>query len=130
MRYALIVEHDPSLLQLQAAILQRAGYKPLPTCDSQLALKLAYHYRPALAVINDSLSGLGGDELCWHIKNDPALGKTRIVVVSAGDCVRDRNFKRRTGADAVLAIPYLPTELMAVINKLAMALPSTSQLVS
>lgn len=128
MRYALIVEHDPALLQLQAAILRRAGYLPLPTCDSQLALTLAYRYKPALAVINDVLSGLGGDQLCWHIKQDPSLGNTRIVVVSTGDCVRDRSFKRRTGADAVLAIPYLPTELMAVIDTLA--LPVTRPLIS
>ena len=130
MRYALIVEHDPSLLQLQAAILQRAGYKTLVTCDSQLALKLAHHYKPALAVINDALSGLGGDQLCWRIKQDPTLGRTQIVVVSAGDCVRDRTFQRRTGADAVLAIPYLPIELMDVINALLLALPTTSQLIS
>ena len=130
MRYALIVEHDPSLLQLQTAILQRAGYKTLPTCDSQLALKLAYQFKPALAVINDALSGLGGDQLCWRIKQDPALGRTRVVVVSTGDCVRDRSFQFRTGADAVLAIPFLPVELMDVINALLRALPATSQLIS
>lgn len=118
------------MLELQSKILQRAGYKPLPTCDSQLALKLAYRYKPTLAVINDALSGVGGDQLCHHIKHDPILRRTRIVVVSTGDCVRDRSFQSRTGADAVLAIPFLPAELLDVINALPLPLPATSQLVS
>lgn len=130
MRHALVVEHDPSLLDVQCAILQRAGYHVLRTCDSHVALKMMYLYKPALALINDSLPGLGGDQLCWRIKQDPALGRTRIVVVSAGDCVRDRSFQRRTGADAVLEIPYLPAELMDVIATLLTALPATSQLIS
>lgn len=130
MRYALIVEHDPSLLELQAAILQRAGYSVLPTCDSHHALKLAYQYKPALAVINDGLPGLGGDQLCWRMKQDPALGRTRIVMVSTGEYITDRTFMRRTGADAVLAIPYLPVELLDVVETLLVALPQTSQLIS
>lgn len=130
MRYALIVEHDPSLLEVQCAILQRAGYTILRTCDSQQALKLAYQYKPAIALINDILPGLGGDQLCWRIKQEPALGRTRVVVVSTGDCVRDATFMRRTGADAVLAIPYLPVELMDVVDSLVHALPVTSQLIS
>jgi DNA-binding response OmpR family regulator len=130
MRHALVVEHDPALLEVQCAILRRAGYIVLPTCDSHVALKLAYQYKPALALINDALSGLTGDQLCWRIKQEPALRRTRVVVVSAGDCVRDRTFQRRTGADAVLAIPYLPAELMDVIDMLLRSLPATSQLIS
>lgn len=130
MRHALVVEHDPSLLEVQCAILKRAGYNVLRTCDSQLALTMAHHYKPAIAIINDSLPGLGGDQLCWRIKHDPTLRRTRIVVVSTGDCVRDRTFQRRTGADAVLAIPFLPAELLEVVDTLLRALPATSQLIS
>jgi DNA-binding response OmpR family regulator len=130
MRYALIVEHDPSLLEVQAAILKRAGYSVLPTCDSHHALKLAYQYKPVLALINDGLPGLGGDQLCWRIKQDPALVRTRIVMVSTGDYITDRTFLRRTGADAALAIPFLPVELMEVVDNLFVTLPQTGQLIS
>lgn len=130
MRYALVVEHDPSLLDVQCAILQRAGYHILRTCDSLKALKLAYQFKPVLALINDALPGLSGDQLCWRMKQDPALGRTRIVVVSAGDSARDLTFRRRVGADAVLAIPYLPAELLQVVDRLISALPSTGQRIS
>jgi DNA-binding response OmpR family regulator len=127
MQMALIVEHDPSLRELQRTLLERNGYVTICTDQGWDALEMAQRYRPHLVILNDVLPRLPGGCVSASIKNDPFLAETIVVLVGAVDRIDDQNYIHSTGADAVLRIPYLPRDLVRLVTAFAPAQPMPIQ---
>jgi CheY-like chemotaxis protein len=68
--------------------------------------------------------GLDGFDVLRRIRNDPALDATRVVVVTAAVRHEDRRRASSAGADAYIAKPFEPDELVAAVRRLAGAAPS------
>ena len=69
---------------------------------------MIYDYRPDLALLDDMLPGISGGEICLKVKNDPLVMHIPVILYSAGPRVRDGEFIRQIGADAVLFKPFKP----------------------
>ena len=116
MQTILIVDDEPSLLDILQIILKRAGYKTLVTTNGKEGLDMIYQHRPNLVVLDDMLPGMSGGDICKTVKDDPSVSHIPVIMYSAGPRVREREFVRHIGADAVMSKPFKPTDMVQLVN--------------
>src|SRR5688500_14674301 len=109
----LVVDDDAPFRAFMRALLEGAGYAAEDAASGDAAL-LAVRDRPPAAVLLDvSLPGLSGYEVCRAIRQDHRLD-VRVVFVSGE---RTESFDRVAGlligADEYVTKPFAPDELLA-----------------
>jgi CheY-like chemotaxis protein len=115
-RRILVVDDETSFLDIMNVILPRAGFEVITSTHGKEALQMFYDCRPDLALLDDMLPGMSGGDICLTIKNDPAVQNIPVILYSAGPRVRDGEFIRRIGADAVLFKPFKPADVISTIT--------------
>jgi DNA-binding response OmpR family regulator len=107
----LIVDDEPSIIQLARMYFERDGFRVLDANDGESALEAAAKYRPALIVLDVMLPKLNGFEVCRKLR----LGgdQTPIIMLTARDEDIDKILGLELGADDYLTKPFNPRELVA-----------------
>src|SRR5689334_4053461 len=101
--------------------LQRAGFRTIEAASGGEALK-KMEERPDLVVLDVQLPDINGFEVCQRIKADPLTAATPVLQISADFVeVEHRTRGLELGADAYLAHPIEPPELIATIRALLRA---------
>jgi DNA-binding NarL/FixJ family response regulator len=114
----LVADDDDDVRTLLAEVLDAEGYDVLLAAGGDAALALARKQPPAAAVLDVSMPGLSGWEVCHRLRRDhgDAIG---IVMVSG---VRTESYDRVAGlllgADDYLVKPFDPSELMVRVRRL------------
>jgi CheY-like chemotaxis protein len=65
-------------------------------------------------------TGPAGLDVLRRLKRDPALGRPRVVVVTAAALPEDRRLGESAGADAYITKPFEPEELVDAVRALAL----------
>lgn len=79
----LIVEDEKDILDLIRMYLERESYRTLTTMTGFEALKLARAEHPHLIILDLMLPEMDGFEVCRHIRADPTISGTPIIMVTA-----------------------------------------------
>jgi DNA-binding response OmpR family regulator len=116
MHTILVVDDETSFLDIFQVLLERAGYKALLTPNGLEGLKMIYDHRPDLIVLDDMLPGMSGSDICVKVKNDAEVNNIPVILYSAGPRIRDREFIKTIGANAVLNKPFRPLDVVKMIN--------------
>jgi two-component system response regulator ResD len=111
----LIVEDEPTIADVVARYLERAGYETLIANDGLQALELAAQHAPALIVLDIMLPGMDGLEVMHRIRERPGQ-RTGIILLTARGEESDRIVGLRAGADDYIVKPFSPTELVARVE--------------
>ncbi len=117
----LVVDDNQPARAALARLLARAGYDVRQAGGGREALRLAGE-PPDLVVLDVVLPDLDGFEVCRRLKADPATAGVPVLMVS-GAALRGEDKARglEAGADAYLAKPVEPEELMAYARALVRA---------
>lgn len=113
----LIADDLPSVRLLVHLTLDR-GHTVIEASDGATALELLRQKRPDIAILDVMMPALNGLQVCQHVKEDPSLAETRIIILSAHATEEEA---RQVGADRFLGKPFLPSQLMAAVGELARA---------
>lgn len=110
----LLVDDEPSIIQLARMYLEREGYRVLDVRDGEAALEAVASHRPALIVLDIMLPKLDGLEVCRQLraKNDSVA----ILMLTARDEDIDKILGLELGADDYLTKPFNPRELVARVK--------------
>ena len=110
----LLVDDEPSILELSRMYLEREGFRIQTAQDGQLALETVTRDQPALVVLDVMLPKLDGFEVCRRLRasNDPAA----ILMLTARDDDIDKILGLELGADDYLTKPFNPRELVARVK--------------
>ena len=110
----LLVDDEPSIIQLARMYLERDGFRVMAVGDGQSALEAVAGQRPALIVLDVMLPKLDGFEVCRQLraKNDPVA----ILMLTARDDDIDKVLGLELGADDYLTKPFNPRELVARVK--------------
>jgi len=79
----LVVDDNPANLQLLSGMLKRSGFKARPAPSGELALQAARSAPPDLILLDVSMPGMDGYELCRNLKADEALREIPVLFISA-----------------------------------------------
>jgi two-component system alkaline phosphatase synthesis response regulator PhoP len=110
----LLVDDEPSIIQLARMYLEREGFRVDAVGDGQAALEAIADQRPALIVLDVMLPKLDGFEVCRQLraKDDPVA----ILMLTARDEDIDKILGLELGADDYLTKPFNPRELVARVK--------------
>jgi signal transduction histidine kinase/CheY-like chemotaxis protein len=99
-------------------ILEREGYRPVQAATGAAALERV-HPELLAVVLDVKLPDMSGYEVCRRIKQNPLYASTPIIQVSASFADPDhRAIGLSGGADAYIAQPVHPQELLNVVRSL------------
>lgn len=110
---ALVVEDTPEFARLSAKLLEVEGFDVTIAGDGHLGLELARRLRPELVLLDVTLPGLDGIEVCRGVRE---FSDCYIVMVTARDDEFDRVLGLSIGADDYVTKPFSSRELTARIR--------------
>jgi len=110
----LLVDDEPSILQLAQMYLEREGFRVKTASDGEAALEAVRALCPALIVLDVMLPKLDGFEVCKRLRqrDDPPA----ILMLTARDEDIDKILGLELGADDYLTKPFNPRELVARVK--------------
>lgn len=111
----LVVDDEPTIAEVVARYLGRAGYQTSVAHDGPQALRLAFDERPALIVLDIMLPGIDGLEVMRLVREQPD-NSTGIILLTARGEESDRVIGLRKGADDYIVKPFSPAELVARVD--------------
>lgn len=112
----LIIEDDPTNLEVVSYLLNAFGYLVMAARDTGEALRMARRERPDLILCDIQLPGEGGIELASRIRADPALRSVPLVAVTALAMVGDRERILSAGFDGYVSKPIFPDSFIETIK--------------
>jgi DNA-binding response OmpR family regulator len=109
----LVVEDEPSVAEVVALYLRRAGYAVRVVADGHAALREIDQQPPALIVLDLMLPGLDGLAITRHVRE---RGDTPIIMLTARSQETDRIAGLEMGADDYVTKPFSPQELVSRVR--------------
>jgi two-component system phosphate regulon response regulator PhoB len=111
----LLVDDDPDIRDVVGAMLEAVGLIVEPATTAEAALERAREQHFDLLVLDWSLPGMTGLELCRKIRAEPALSTTPVLFLTAHSSSKDIVDAFASGADDYVAKPFRAPELGARI---------------
>jgi two-component system, OmpR family, response regulator ResD len=114
-RSILVVDDEPTIAEVVARYLERAGYDARTAADGPSALAAAASSRPDLVVLDIMLPGLDGLEV-MRMLHENGGGRVPVILLTAKGEEADRIVGLRRGADDYVVKPFSPLELVARVD--------------
>ncbi|MFJ5290731.1 response regulator transcription factor [Streptomyces sp. NPDC088348] len=109
----LVVDDDPTVSEVVAGYLDRAGYSVDRAADGPAALEFAARRRPDLVVLDLMLPGMDGLEVCRALRD---RGPVPVIMLTARGDEDDRILGLEIGADDYVTKPFSPRELVLRVD--------------
>jgi len=117
--HVLVADDEDDIRDLVCLAVRKAGATEVTAvADGTAALAAARLHLPELAVLDVSMPGATGLEVCSALRADPATAGIAILLLSAGASLDDVARGLSAGADAYLAKPFSVAGLVAQIRSL------------
>jgi DNA-binding response OmpR family regulator len=115
----LVADDEDDIRALVGLAVGKAGCTVVSSvADGSAALEAARAELPDLAVLDVSMPGATGLEVCAELRADPRTAGIRILLLSAGASLDDVARGLSAGADAYLAKPFGITALVHQVHAL------------
>src|SRR5215468_9235612 len=113
-RRILVVEDDASLARVLCDNLVYEGFEVALAVDGNRALREHESFNPDLVLLDLTLPGLDGLEVCRRLNREQS--RTGIIIVTARTHKEDKVQGLRLGADDYITKPFALDELLARIE--------------
>jgi len=111
----LVVDDEPTIVEVVANYLDRAGFETHTAADGPSAISKAIQLQPDLIVLDLMLPEIGGMEVMRILREDEKLTSAIILLTSKSE-ESDRLVGLRRGADDYVVKPFSPAELVARVQ--------------
>jgi len=119
----LIVDDEQPIVDLVRFTLEDEQVQVVEAPDGIRALEAARAHLPDLIFLDVQMPHLNGFEVCRRLRQEPGLGKTKIVMLTAASQAADRAKGLAAGADEYLTKPFSPLKLLSLIRALLPGVP-------
>jgi two-component system, OmpR family, alkaline phosphatase synthesis response regulator PhoP len=109
----LIVDDEPSILNLVSSYLKAEGYEVNTVSDGISALKAVKAFRPDLVILDIMIPGMDGLEVLSHLRRDSDV---YVILLTARTEETDKIIGLSVGADDYVTKPFSPRELIARVK--------------
>jgi DNA-binding response OmpR family regulator len=121
----LVADDEDDIRALVCLAVAKAGGSVVGSVtDGTAALAAARAELPDLAVLDVSMPGATGLEVCTALRHDPATAGIRVLLLSAGASLDDVARGLAAGADAYLAKPFQVSGLVHQVRALTAGQPA------
>jgi DNA-binding response OmpR family regulator len=112
----LIAEDDESLRALIRLTIEVGDLEIREVADGEAALEDAQRSRPDLVLLDWSMPGRSGLEVCRELRANADTSGATIVMITARAQEADRRAGLEAGADRYLTKPFSPLELLDTLR--------------
>ena len=114
----LIVEDEPSLVEVLSYNLQREGYEVAVAKEGREGLRKAQTHLPDLVILDLMLPGLSGLDICRELRASPRTAGVSILMLTAKGEESDQIVGFAVGADDYVTKPFSVKVLLQRIKVL------------
>jgi DNA-binding response OmpR family regulator len=114
----LVVDDQDDFSKYVQRFLEKAGFEVIVARDGFTGLAIARRHALDLVVLDLTMPGIDGLEVCKQLRADPRKQRLPILVLSARATAADRVLGLETGADDYMIKPFDPNELVARVKAL------------
>jgi DNA-binding response OmpR family regulator len=114
----LIAEDEPNIVTSLQFLLRKNEYEVRVARDGEEALQLVESFMPDLVLLDVMMPVRNGFDVCRKIRENPALRRIRIVMLTARGRDAERDEGLALGADAYMTKPFSTKELVAMVRQL------------
>jgi twitching motility two-component system response regulator PilH len=118
MSTVLVVEDSVPQREMITKLLRGIGLNVTLASDGMEALEQIQSQCPDVVVLDIVMPRMNGYELCRRIKANPSTQHMPVVMCSSKAEEFDRYWGMKQGADAYIAKPFQPTELVGTVKQL------------
>ena len=109
----LVIDDEPSIINLVAAYLKPEGYEVYTAADGNSGLKAARAFKPDLIILDLMLPGMDGIELLSILRRESDV---YVIMLTARTDETDKIVGLSVGADDYVTKPFSPRELVARVK--------------
>lgn len=118
MSTVLVVEDSVTQREMITDLLRGSGLDVTVASDGMEALEQIQGRCPDLVVLDIVMPKMNGYEVCRRLKADPKTQDVPVVMCSSKGEEFDRYWGMKQGADAYIAKPFQPNELVGTVKQL------------
>ena len=119
-RIVMVVDDSTTIRQEVVGALEPEGFTVLAAADGLDGLTMLSENVISLVLLDVSMPRLGGLEMLERMKNDPALAKVPVLMLTAEAQESEIERARRLGARGWMIKPIRPQQLVSIANKLCL----------
>ncbi len=109
----LVIDDEPSIINLVSAYLKPEGYEVFTAADGNAGLKAARTFKPDLIILDLMLPGIDGIELLSRLRRESDV---YVIMLTARTEETDKIIGLSVGADDYVTKPFSPRELVARVK--------------
>jgi two-component system, OmpR family, alkaline phosphatase synthesis response regulator PhoP len=109
----LVIDDEPSIINLVTAYLKPEGYEVYTASDGNAGLKAARTFKPDLIILDLMLPGMDGIELLSRLRRESDV---YVIMLTARTDETDKIVGLSVGADDYVTKPFSPRELVARVK--------------
>ena len=113
----LVVDDSPTIRKIVEVTLRRERIRVLGVADGLSALAAVADKQPMLVLLDITLPGMDGYQICQVLKQRPTSKHIPVVMLSGRDGFFDRVRGRLVGSNQYVTKPFDPAALVHAVNK-------------
>ncbi|NVK44988.1 MAG: response regulator [Rhodobacteraceae bacterium] len=114
----LLVEDEDNIAIAIEVLLTRAGYELLRVSSGDQALPNIRAQKPDLVLLDVTLPGLSGYEVCQRLRRNAELAHIPVLMMSARASEAEQRKGVAMGANAFLTKPFAMSDLLGSVARL------------
>ncbi|NJN60828.1 MAG: response regulator [Coleofasciculaceae cyanobacterium RL_1_1] len=118
MSKVLVIEDSATQREMIADLLRTNGLTVIEATDGIEALDKIQGNPPDLVILDIVMPRMNGYEVCRRLKADPCMQGVPVVMCSSKGEEFDRYWGMKQGADAYVAKPFQPNELVGTVKQM------------
>lgn len=115
----LVVDDEPGICALATGAL-REEFEVFCAADGIDAITKITMYQPDLVLIDTMMPRMSGYQLCQSLRQNARFARTPIILASAKQSQKDREYSLKIGADAFLQKPYTGIEVLHAAREMTL----------
>ena len=120
----LVADDSVTIQKVIEFTLSREGVELVQARSGDEAIQKARQAKPDLMLIDHSMPGQSGQELCGAIRGDPQLGNVPIILMTAVSGNVDEAAARQAGATDIVSKPFESQVLIGKVKQLLLGAPA------
>lgn len=113
-----VVDDDPDVGALVAALLEANGHTVTVSTDASKAITEIPNARPDAVILDMMMPGIDGLGVIETLKPESSLADTKFLIVSSKAYEWDKRAAFERGADGYVTKPIIPEDFIARINRI------------
>ena len=114
----LIADDNQNIREALTYLLEDEGYSLQVAKDGADTLQKVREWLPDVLLLDVMMPEINGYDVCRMIKNDPALQKTYIIMLTARGQASEQALGKKAGADEYIVKPFSPVDILSKIKNI------------